>query len=106
MVSIKFVDHTGEERVVDAKVGDTVMQVALDNMVEGIVAECGGSCSCGTCHCFLSSEWRSKIPEASELEIDTIECALEGTPESRLACQVVITEELDGLVVGLPEEQL
>ncbi len=106
MPSITFIDHEGNEQVVEAEVGETVMQAATNNMIEGIVAECGGSCACGTCHCFIGSEWQSKMPEITEIERETIECAVDGTPDSRLSCQVTITSELDGMIVRLPEDQL
>lgn len=106
MPRITFMDHLGNKQEVEAKAGKNVMQVALDNMIEGIVAECGGSCACGTCHCFIDPEWQAKMPEATDLEKETIECAVDGEPESRLSCQVIITEDLDGLIVRLPEDQL
>ena len=106
MPFITFIDHLENEQVVDAKVGQSVMQAAVDNLVDGIVAECGGSCACATCHCFIDQEWQAKMPEISEIERDTLECATEVTPTSRLSCQVTVTEELDGLVVRLPEDQL
>lgn len=106
MPSVTFIDHEGNEQVVEAEVGETLMEVANNNGVEGIVAECGGSCACGTCHCFIAAEWQSKMPEVSNLEKETIECAVEGTDDSRLSCQVTITADLDGMVVRLPEDQL
>lgn len=106
MPTITFIDFQGNEQVVDAEIGDSVMQTALNNLVDGILAECGGSCACGTCHCFIDPEWQSRIPEVSSLEQDTIEHAVDATPASRLSCQIIVTEELDGLVVRLPEDQL
>ena len=106
MPSVTFIDYLGNEQVVRAQSGQSLMQVAVSNMVEGIVAECGGSCACGTCHCFIDHEWQTKIPEMSGVEKETLECAVEATQASRLACQITVTEDLDGLVVRLPEEQL
>ena len=106
MPSITFIDHLGNEQEVDAETGESLMQTAINNLVDGILAECGGSCACGTCHCFIDSEWQSKIPEVSSLERETIEHAVEATPESRLSCQITVTDALDGLVVRLPEDQL
>lgn len=106
MPFITFVDHEGNETEVNAKVGQSIMVAAVNNMVDGIVAECGGSCACGTCHCFIEDEWKSKVPEMTSTEKDTIECCVEATPVSRLSCQIKVTEEMDGLVVRLPEDQL
>ena len=106
MVAITFIDDSGNERVVEAKSGETLMEAALSNSVEGISAECGGACACGTCHCFIEQGWREKIPAMAEAEAELIEYGVEGTPDSRLACQVQVAEELNGMVVRLPEDQL
>lgn len=106
MPSITFIDYLGNSQVVEAEIGESVMQTAVNNLVDGILAECGGSCACGTCHCFIDPDWQSKIPEVGSLEKDTIEHAVEATSTSRLSCQITVTEDLDGLVVRLPEDQL
>lgn len=106
MPFVTFIDDQGNEQEVKAKVGQSLMVAAVNNMVDGILAECGGSCACGTCHCFIDQEWQAKMPAIDSTEQDTIECAVEATPDSRLSCQITITEELDGLVVRLPEDQL
>jgi len=106
MASIKYVDSKDNARTVDAGAASTVMQAALDNMIDGIVGECGGSCSCGTCHCYVDTAWLDKLPPLSEIERQTLECAIDVRPNSRLSCQLRITEELDGLVIHLPESQL
>lgn len=105
MPQITFISHDGNVQEAEATAGSTVMQVAVDNMIEGIVAECGGACACATCHCYLDAEWFSKLPEASELEVDMIECAVSPSEYSRLGCQLVITDAMDGMTVRLPESQ-
>ena len=105
MPQVSYVSHDGSVMEVDVPAGTSVMQGAVDNMIDGIVAECGGSCSCATCHCYVDEAWLDRIPPPSGMEKDMLECVLEPRPNSRLSCQVVITEELDGLVVRLPESQ-
>lgn len=105
MPQITYISHDGNATEVDVPVGNSVMQGAVDNMIDGIVAECGGSCSCATCHCYVDEAWVSKLPPASGMEKDMLECVLEPRPNSRLSCQLEVTEELDGLVVHLPESQ-
>ncbi|MDG2089564.1 MAG: 2Fe-2S iron-sulfur cluster-binding protein [Gammaproteobacteria bacterium] len=105
MPLVKYISHDGTTNEVEVPVGNSVMQGAVDNMLDGIVAECGGSCSCATCHCYLDGAWSDKIPPASEMEKDMLECVLEPQDNSRLSCQVNVTDELDGLVVKLPESQ-
>jgi len=105
MPTIKFIEHNGTEHVVDEDVGRSLMQAAVDHCVPGIVADCGGSCSCGTCHCFIDDAWISHLPEPQEEEKSLVEGLLEVTIGSRLSCQVKITPELDGMVVRLPKSQ-
>jgi len=105
MPQVTYISHDGTAREVEAQSGSTLMQTAVDNMIEGIVAECGGACACATCHCYLDADGISKVPAAEELEIDMLECAVEPTEQSRLSCQVVVTDAMDGLIVRLPESQ-
>lgn len=105
MPVITYISHSGEINEIEVANGTSVMQGAVDNMIDGIVAECGGSCSCATCHCYVDEAWTDKIPPASEMEKDMLECVLEPQPNSRLSCQITVTDELDGLVVRLPESQ-
>ena len=81
------------------------MQGAMDNMIEGILAECGGACSCATCHCYMGEAWAAKTGEASDMEKDMLDAVLDQRKTSRLSCQVAVTAEMDGLVVHLPESQ-
>lgn len=105
MPTVKYINHDGTVNEVEVPVGNSVMQGAVDNMLDGIIAECGGSCSCATCHCYLDEAWADKVPPASEMEKDMLECVLEPQDNSRLSCQINVTEELNGLVVKLPESQ-
>jgi 2Fe-2S ferredoxin len=105
MPKITFIEHNDTEHVVEADVGRSVMQAAVDNFVPGIVADCGGSCSCATCHAFVDSRWLAKIPEAASNEESLLEGLLDRQTDSRLTCQIRITPSLDGLVLRLPKSQ-
>lgn len=105
MPKITYIEHNGAVRVVEGEVGSTVMETAIKNNVPGIVAECGGACSCATCHVYVDPNWREKTGSPSEMEEDMLDFAYDVRPESRLSCQIKITEELDGLVVRTPEHQ-
>lgn len=105
MAQVTFIKPDGSSYEVDVAPGTSVMQAAVDNMIDGIVAECGGSCSCATCHCYVDEAWVSRLPKPDGMEKDMLECVLEPRPNSRLSCQIVITAALDGLVVHLPESQ-
>ncbi|MGQ0697349.1 MAG: 2Fe-2S iron-sulfur cluster-binding protein [Panacagrimonas sp.] len=105
MPKIVFIEASGKEHVVDAKLGESVMQAATSNMVPGILADCGGSCTCATCHAYLDERWADKLPPAGEDEIAMIEGALDTRPTSRLTCQIKITDALDGAVFVLPASQ-
>ena len=105
MPIITFVDYLGEQRSVDAKNGDSVMETALANNVPGIDADCGGACACATCHVYVDSAWMEKVGAAEELEAEMLEVADEVKDNSRLACQIKVTDELEGLIVTTPESQ-
>ncbi|MCR8923145.1 2Fe-2S iron-sulfur cluster-binding protein [Dasania sp. GY-MA-18] len=105
MVAVKYVQHDGFECDVDIPAGNTVMQGAVSNMIEGIVAECGGAGACATCHCYVGEEWLEKVADANEIEKETLEmvgCVRSG---SRLSCQIKVTEDMDGLIIYIPESQ-
>ncbi|OJU91385.1 MAG: (2Fe-2S)-binding protein [Burkholderiales bacterium 66-5] len=106
MTTVVFVDHTGATYQVEAPLNKSLMKVALDNAVPGILGDCGGSCSCATCHGYVDQPWITQLPQRSETEV----AMLEGVPDlrdnSRLCCQIRMTPELDGIVVHLPEEQV
>ncbi|WP_313292013.1 2Fe-2S iron-sulfur cluster-binding protein [Rhizobium rhizoryzae] len=106
MTRIIFISHDGNETAVDAADGDNVMRAALANDVDGIVAECGGSMMCATCHCYVDEAWVERVGTRADGEEDMLEsAACEVKPTSRLSCQIRIRPELDGLVIHLPESQ-
>ena len=105
MPKITYIAFDGKETIVDAKEGMSVMQTAVNNGVDGIVAECGGACSCATCHVQVEEEWFDKLPEAQNMEKEMLDFVMSPQPTSRLSCQIKVTAELDGLVVHTPESQ-
>lgn len=82
------------------------MKAAVNNTIDGIVAECGGACTCGTCHCYIDDAWISRLDEAGEFEKDLLEIVVDPKPNSRLACQIIMRDSLDGMRVHLPERQI
>jgi 2Fe-2S ferredoxin len=105
MISITYIEHDGAERVIEARSGTSVMLAAVTNGVPGIDADCGGSCSCATCHIFVKEEWLTKLEEISPTEEAMLSLSPDRRENSRLACQISVSEELDGLVVTTPEFQ-
>ncbi len=105
MVKVKFVDSNGSETVVEAPEGSTVMETAVKNGIGGILAECGGACTCATCHVYIDQAWADKVGPASGDEEEMLTLAIDPAPNSRLSCQVALTAELDGLVVNIPVAQ-
>jgi 2Fe-2S ferredoxin len=105
MAKITYIDAAGVARTVDGEVGSTVMETAIKNGVPGIEAECGGACACSTCHVYVDEAWREKTGEPSPMEEDMLDFAFDVKPNSRLSCQIKVTEALDGLVVTTPERQ-
>jgi 2Fe-2S ferredoxin len=105
MAKITFIEHSGAEHVVDAPAGQTVMEAAVKHAVPGIDADCGGACACATCHVYVDEAWQAKTGEASAMEVSMLDFAEEVQPNSRLSCQIKISDALDGLVVRLPSTQ-
>ena len=105
MPAITYIEFDGTEYHVDVAVGNSVMEGALNNMIDGIVAECGGSCVCCTCHCMIDPEWSKIVGDANDDENELLEMLDVREPTSRLSCQVQVTDEMDGMVVRLPESQ-
>lgn len=105
MAKITYITHTGESFDVDADTGSTVMEAAIKNSVPGIDAECGGACACATCHVYVDDAWVAKTGKAEAMEEDMLDFAYEIKPSSRLSCQIRVSDELDGLVIHLPETQ-
>jgi len=106
MAEITYISYTGEETTVTVSTGMTVMHGALLNNIEGMLAECGGAMLCATCHCYITSDWQDKLPPASQMEKERLKKVHELKPNSRLGCQIPITDALDGLVVELPKSQV
>lgn len=106
MPTVNFISASGLSRSVDVPVGMSVMQAALNHKVDGILGECGGNCMCATCHAYVDTRFFNQIPPVKENEKFMLSIAAEG-PESnsRLSCQIKMTEELDGIVVRLPGKQ-
>jgi 2Fe-2S ferredoxin len=104
--SIVFINIDRTATTITAPIGITAMEAARSNGVRGIKAECGGECSCSTCHCYVAEEWLPRLPPKTDDEASLLEFAWEPKPTSRLTCQIRITEALDGLVLHVPERQL
>ena len=106
MPKITYIEHDGSHHTVDAENGSTVMETAVNNDVPGILATCGGSCSCATCHVYVDESWVDKLPPAELEEEDMLDTAHDLQENSRLSCQIKVTEELDGLIVTTPPRQI
>ena len=105
MAKITYIGADGARYEVEAENGSTVMENAIRNGVPGIEAECGGACACATCHVYVAEEWREKTGGPSPMEEDMLDFAFELKPNSRLSCQITVSDELDGLVVNVPTKQ-
>jgi len=105
MANITLIEHDGTEHKIEAQNGLSVMNAALDNLVPGIDADCGGECSCATCHIMVNEAWMAKVGQPSEAEESMLDLNPERQSNSRLSCQIEVTDELDGLIVNLPEFQ-
>jgi ferredoxin, 2Fe-2S len=105
MIKIFLSEQGGKQHVLDVNPDRSLMKAAMDNNVRGIIAECGGSLACGTCHVYLRPEWVDKVPPPSEMETGMLEMAIEPTERSRLSCCIELTPELDGLTVDVPASQ-
>tara|TARA_R110000850_G_scaffold276258_1_gene417891 strand:+ start:13001 stop:13321 length:321 start_codon:yes stop_codon:yes gene_type:complete len=105
MPILTFIEHDGTSHAVEAEVGQSIMQAALNAMVPGIQADCGGACSCATCHAFLEDDWMNAVPAAQDSELDMLEFAAERQETSRLTCQLTVQDSMDGMVLRLPESQ-
>ena len=105
MAKITFIQPDGKQQVVEADKGLTVMEVAKKALVPGIEAECGGACACATCHVYVDSAWTEKVGKANEMEADMLDFAFDVRDESRLSCQIKVTDALDGLILRVPAKQ-
>ncbi len=106
MTKIKYVEHNGNEHIIDVQNGLTVMEGAVQNDIPGIDADCGGGMSCATCHVYVKEEWYNKLPKKEIGEDDMLDQAYEPKSNSRLSCQIIVSDELDGLSVHMPEKQV
>jgi 2Fe-2S ferredoxin len=103
---VTYIGADGRITTVEVAAGDSVMDGALDNNIPGIIGQCGGGCTCSTCHCYVTDPWFERLPAPHPDELELLEFALERRPQSRLSCQIKLTAELDGLTVRLPSRQL
>lgn len=105
MAKITYVDHEGTERTIEAKKGETVMEVAVKNAVPGIDADCGGACACATCHVYVDEAFLEKVGSPEAMEQSMLDFAENVKSNSRLCCQINVSDDLDGLKVTTPESQ-
>ena len=106
MPKITYIEHNGKPHTIEVANGLSVMEGAVQNNIPGIDADCGGSMACATCHVYVKEEWFNKLPKKEDGEEDMLDMAFETKKNSRLSCQLIVSEQLDGLVVNLPEKQV
>ena len=106
MAKITYIEHNGKSHSINVENGLTVMEAAVQNDIPGIDADCGGSMACATCHVYVKEEWFNKLPQKQEGEDDMLDQAFDPNKNSRLSCQLTVSDELDGLIVNLPEKQV
>ena len=105
MTKITYLENSGKSHTINVANGLTVMEGAVQNNIPGIDADCGGSMACATCHVYVKEEWFNKIPKKEDGEEDMLDMAIEPNKFSRLSCQVIVSDELEGLVVKIPLKQ-
>ncbi len=105
MPTIHYITSDGEKHSVEVQNGYSVMEGAINNNIEGIVAECGGACACATCHAYIEEGWAEKLPPMDDMEDSMLDAAYERQDNSRLTCQIEVTDALDGLVVKVGENE-
>ena len=105
MPKITYIEPNETAHTIDAETGSTVMEAAIQNGISGIEAECGGACACAPCHVYIDEAWREQVGEPSPMEEDMLDFGYDVRPNSRLSCQIKVTDELDGLIVRIPERQ-
>ena len=106
MNNITFVEHDGTEHVVEIEEGKSLMQIAMDNGVPGIDADCGGACACGTCHVIVEKSWMNRAGSVSTEELQMLDMTPEKAETSRLSCQIKVSDAMAGMVLHLPEFQM
>lgn len=105
MAKITFIAHDGTQTPLEIVAGESLLMAALNNQVKGIDGDCGGQCGCATCHVFIDAPWAAKIPAPQANEDEMLNFTAERQPTSRLACQIHVTDALDGMAVRMPEAQ-
>jgi 2Fe-2S ferredoxin len=105
MAKITYISHDGKKNIIEVQTGLSVMEGALQNNVDGIDADCGGSMACATCHVYVSENWINKLEKIQDAEQDMLDMAYEPKNNSRLSCQIIVTNDLDGLEVTTPVKQ-
>lgn len=105
MAKVTYISHDGASHEADVPSGQTVKDGAVNNLIPGILAECGGACACATCHVYVDNAWWEQVGRPGAVETDMLDFASEVRETSRLSCQIEVSDTLDGLVVHIPEEQ-
>lgn len=105
MPKVTFIGSDGSARDIVAKSGHTLMEVAVDNSIPGIVAECGGACACATCHAYIDESWLSRLPKMDDMEDAMLDAAMDRRSNSRLSCQIELSDELDGLIITVADNE-
>jgi len=105
MAKITYIEDSGKSHTHEISNGQTVMEGAVQNNIPGIDADCGGSCACATCHVYVDEKWFDKLPNKENAEKDMLDMANQPSSFSRLSCQIIVSDELDGLVVKMPSKQ-
>ena len=105
MPKITYIDYEGNSKTIKVDNGLSVMEGAIQNDIPGIDADCGGSMACATCHVYVEEKWLNKLSKPEDAEVDMIDMAYEPKKNSRLSCQIIVSDELDGLEVTTPEKQ-
>ena len=105
MAKITYTDQKGNSKTIDVDNGLSVMEGAIQNNIPGIDADCGGSMACATCHVYVEEKWLDKLPKPEEAEVDMIDMAFEPKKNSRLSCQLIVSDQFDGLKVTTPKKQ-
>ena len=105
MPKVTYIEHNGKEHQIEVENGLSIMEGAVQNGIPGIDADCGGACACATCHVYVKEEWLDKLPSKEDGEEDMLDMAFEPKNNSRLSCQLIVSDELDGLEVNIPSKQ-
>ena len=105
MPKITYIEFTGKSHIIDVPKGLTVMEGAIQNNIPGIDADCGGGMACATCHVYVKEDWFNKLPKKEDGEEDMLDMAYEPNKFSRLSCQLIVSDKLEGMIVNLPEKQ-